>query len=50
MYVCMSDAFREHFGDVLIGVEEGKKENRSDPRYQITVEEYLNVTAPHDTL
>ena len=41
--------FRESFGDEMVGIEEGKKENRSDNRYMFTIREFLDVSTPHSS-
>jgi hypothetical protein len=35
---------RENLGGVEVAVEEGKKENRSDPRLTMTMEQFLDVS------
>lgn len=35
---------REHFGETEVSIEEGKKENRSDPGYMLTMNQFLDVS------
>ena len=43
-YVVMSIfVFRSHFGEEVTGVEQGKKENRSEYGFYLTMKEFLDV-------
>ena len=35
--------FRSHFGEEVMGVEQGKKENRSEFGFYLTMKEFLDV-------
>ena len=35
--------FRSHFGEEVMGVEQGKKENRSEYGFYLTMKEFLDV-------
>ena len=34
---------RSHFGEEVVGVEQGKKENRSEYGFYLTMKEFLDV-------
>ena len=37
-------SYREHYGEAMMGVEFGKKENRSEPGFSTTMAEFLDVS------